>query len=60
MTAREFWKQLQQHEQIEFLRMRAQQYPQYNDQSKYQFIDGFMSIWSATGRGQTSRDHDKV
>jgi type II restriction/modification system DNA methylase subunit YeeA len=59
MTAREFWNQLEDHEKIQFMRMRSQEYSQYNDLSKYQFIDEFLDIWRSTGQGQTTKEHQK-
>lgn len=58
ITAKEFWKDLTNDEQIEFLRMRIQQYPEYNNLSKYEFIDQFLEIWNETGKGQVTLDAD--
>jgi hypothetical protein len=56
-TAREFWKSLRDDEKINFMRMRTQQYSNYNDLSKYEFIDEFLNIWNETGKGQVTQAH---
>ena len=56
-TAREFWKSLRDDEKINFMRMRTQQYPNYNDLSKYVFIDEFLDIWNETHKGQVTQAH---
>lgn len=54
ISAQEFWTKLSDREKLEFLKLRAQQYPEYNDLSRNQFIDQFLEIWKETGKGKVS------
>lgn len=55
MTAQDFWKTLDEEEKLEFMRLRNQ-YRDYLDLSRNQFIEQFLTIWRETRRGQISRN----
>ena len=54
----DIWNELTDREKLEFLKMRNQ-YPDYMSLSRKQFLEQFLDIWRATGRGQVTKDNQK-